>query len=497
MLQFPEDYFKKEERCGFMVSEIMKRAWASQLEVLQRIIDICTKYGLTYYVYWGTLLGAVRHKGFIPWDDDLDIALQGEDYLKFLSVAKQELPEGYYVINMYTDNTFTNYFTRVTNGHEIDTREQRMAEYHGCPFAMGVDVFPLYYLPRDGQFAREQETILRFIGQLSRLVEEKEAFAGQPGMEEEIKALDLQIAKGMVDLEKVSGYTFENGISLRTQLTIVYDQICRLATEEESDAVTAFPIYLESGYLVEKELLTETMQVSFENIIVTIPKEYDAILRKNFKNYWQPKRNAAAHDYPFFKNQLELLGDKLELLSIRDRCGTENVTIHFEGYTSSKLDELALEARSVLPEEWWRKIYTVDEQGVTRRRKVILYYTGLGECLTHGERLAEKIEYVSRVFQDNPDVVLWWIPCSMETPSVQLLSRMAPGTVEEFRLMSQRYKEQDFGIYDDSGDIGRAITWSDAFYGDEGPVCSYYKKTNKPMMCQDYEVLSQDTEVTV
>lgn len=68
MLPFTEEYFKTEVRDGFTVYELMKRCWAAQLEVLNKIIEICDKYHLTYYAYWGTLLGAVRHQGFIPWD---------------------------------------------------------------------------------------------------------------------------------------------------------------------------------------------------------------------------------------------------------------------------------------------------------------------------------------------------------------------------------------------------------------------------------------------
>lgn len=83
-LIFPDEYFKTEVRDGFAVNELMKRTLAAQLEVLNKIIGICEKYGLAYYAYWGTLLGAVRHKGYIPWDDDLDIAMKREDYIRFL-----------------------------------------------------------------------------------------------------------------------------------------------------------------------------------------------------------------------------------------------------------------------------------------------------------------------------------------------------------------------------------------------------------------------------
>lgn len=66
-MQFTQNFFNPEIREGFEISAMMKRAWAAQMEVLQVVADICKKNGLEYFADWGTLLGAVRHQGFIPW----------------------------------------------------------------------------------------------------------------------------------------------------------------------------------------------------------------------------------------------------------------------------------------------------------------------------------------------------------------------------------------------------------------------------------------------
>ena len=69
-ITFETNFFKKEIRDNFEITEMMKRAWAAQMEVLQVVAEICDKNNLQYFADWGTLLGAVRHKGFIPQDDD-------------------------------------------------------------------------------------------------------------------------------------------------------------------------------------------------------------------------------------------------------------------------------------------------------------------------------------------------------------------------------------------------------------------------------------------
>ena len=80
MLTFDDSYFLGETRDGFYIEPMMKCAWAAQLEVMCVIKQICEKYDIPYFAYYGTLLGTIRHKGFIPWDDDMDICMLRKDY---------------------------------------------------------------------------------------------------------------------------------------------------------------------------------------------------------------------------------------------------------------------------------------------------------------------------------------------------------------------------------------------------------------------------------
>ena len=100
-MEFPSEFFKKEIRCGFEIPEMMKRAWAAELEVLEVIDTICREHNIQYFADWGTLLGAIRHKGFIPWDDDIDICLKRNDYDKLIKILPDELPYGFSMAGMY------------------------------------------------------------------------------------------------------------------------------------------------------------------------------------------------------------------------------------------------------------------------------------------------------------------------------------------------------------------------------------------------------------
>ena len=84
-----------------------------QLELLKQFVRICRKHQLDYWIDFGTLLGAVRHKGFIPWDDDIDVSMLSKDYKKLLEVAQAELPEGFFLQTKETDLSYFQNFAKL------------------------------------------------------------------------------------------------------------------------------------------------------------------------------------------------------------------------------------------------------------------------------------------------------------------------------------------------------------------------------------------------
>ncbi|MDO4410480.1 MAG: LicD family protein [Akkermansia sp.] len=118
-----------------------------QLEILIEIDRICRKHNLRYWLDYGTLLGAVRHKGFIPWDDDVDISMPYEDYLKFKEVVPQELGEDYIYTNPegYVCRVFLKDFALVSDWDYCEVYRRNGWRDKSRVF-LNVDIFPIHYL---------------------------------------------------------------------------------------------------------------------------------------------------------------------------------------------------------------------------------------------------------------------------------------------------------------------------------------------------------------
>ena len=128
-------------------AETLRKAQLKMVDILVVIDEICQKHDIQYFLAYGTLLGAVRHKGFIPWDDDCDICMMREDYEKFVEVAQKELPDNLFLQNHDTDPAFPRTMTKVrmndTKLVEFDETENE--NYHQGVF---VDIFICdYYHP--------------------------------------------------------------------------------------------------------------------------------------------------------------------------------------------------------------------------------------------------------------------------------------------------------------------------------------------------------------
>ncbi len=104
---------EEEVRCDFLVDTKRKKIWAVELDILSKLMSVCEKYNLKCFVTGGTLLGAVRHGGFIPWDDDLDVALSREDFDKLCEVAPKEFEEPYFFQDALSDRNYFIGFARL------------------------------------------------------------------------------------------------------------------------------------------------------------------------------------------------------------------------------------------------------------------------------------------------------------------------------------------------------------------------------------------------
>ena len=151
------------------------------------------------------------------------------------------------------------------------------------------------------------------------------------------------------------------------------------------------------------------------------------------------------------------------------------------GLGSPKLDRIRKYKlnESELPAEWKKILYR--ENG--NRRKVILYNNSIGSFLTHREKMVEKIKRVLNTFHENrEEIALLWRPHPLMESTIKAT---CPELWEPYQNIVKQYQKEEWGIYDDTADLDRAVVLSDAYYGDGSSVVELFKVLGKPVMIQD------------
>ena len=143
----PESFFKEEVRCDFLVTEKRKKIWAIELDIYLKFVEVCKKHHLKFWCDGGTLLGAVRHNGFIPWDDDMDIIMPREDYNKLMAIGPKEFCEPYFLQTPHTDPNYGYSFAKLRNSHT--TCIPKVFAKAGFNHGIHIDIFPLDELNLD------------------------------------------------------------------------------------------------------------------------------------------------------------------------------------------------------------------------------------------------------------------------------------------------------------------------------------------------------------
>ena len=290
-MEFPIDFFLDEVREGFFIPAMMKRAWAAELEILVEIDKICEKHKLRYFIDYGNLLGAIRHKGFIPWDDDIDIMMMRKDYEIFAEVANAELPKELVFRSPEDDSGNYELFSSVQHRAMLISTDA-IGKYHNYLYGAGVDIFPYDYLAKDPNKEKQREDILKSLCIL----------ASFPSIEGENQAVLQEEAKKVkkhygIDLSHSSDYR-------KTVLNLLND--CFTEFNQEGSTKIAYlldlVLYKEQGKgIFEEQWYSEQSYLDFEFLALPVPKEYKKVISEKYDHYEQIKKAGGAHDYPLYR----------------------------------------------------------------------------------------------------------------------------------------------------------------------------------------------------
>lgn len=272
-MQFPDIFFKEEVRCGYVVTEKLKKIWAIEIDLLNELLRVCKKHDIKVIVYAGTLLGAIRHKGMIPWDDDIDVALTRSEYEKLCEVAPEEFKHPYFFQNTQTDKKYFCGYSRLRNSLTTGMiAGMKSADYNNGIY---IDVFVL-----DGYIEDE-------------------------------KMLANQMRKKKLFERIVNSYTFafftKNPIKICIKSIIyfiLYFSFCKIVPynkfivlydsllskyNQETDRLSLITHNMNfiPKYWLRKKDLENIVYVDFENIKVPVPRNFDSVLRHTYGNYME------------------------------------------------------------------------------------------------------------------------------------------------------------------------------------------------------------------
>lgn len=251
-----------------MDRELLRKVQLTQLEIAKEIKRVCDENDIQYFLCFGTLLGAVRHKGFIPWDDDMDLGMIRSEYERFLAIAPSKLKPEYFLHTWYSDPAYPLPFAKVRKRGTVylEAKTTQLKEN-----GFFVDIFPFDY---------------------------------QPASEEMRKAANRRLQDIFRTKLMKSGFTpwIDNGrINWKKRIGYVYYQLKALAYSQESlaeryDALgKSFPendfLFWEEGISrmrkINREWCENLTELEYEGELFKCPRDYDAMLTAIYGNYMQ------------------------------------------------------------------------------------------------------------------------------------------------------------------------------------------------------------------
>jgi lipopolysaccharide cholinephosphotransferase len=277
-----------------MVSSEMKKVWAVELDLLNEFSEVCEEHNLRWFVHAGTMLGAIRHKGFIPWDDDIDVVMPRVDFEKLSTMGAHEFKHPYFYQTEETDCFFARNFARLRNSDTtaiLDWEKSFRFPYNQGIF---IDIFPMDNIP-DAEFERKdyyaQLTALNNQAwQLRNMVcfyHPKTKKGWRKMVNYYVKHLYFKYLLG-----KKGDY--HNYLDKHHALAVSYN-------EKETRCMGESVISPLGRWIWRREWVEQVEYVPFEMLVVPVPIGYDDCLKSGFGDDWRtPKQVSNLHGDVFF-----------------------------------------------------------------------------------------------------------------------------------------------------------------------------------------------------
>ena len=259
--------------------EEIDKVQSNQLYILKEFAKFCDKHEIDYTLDYGTMLGAVREKGFIPWDDDVDVAMLRSDYDRFLELAGNNLNSELFIQNYNSDPGFIHAFSRIRLNGSLALQEDW--KNLDCHHGIFIDIFPYDTIPTDKRKRIEHQYLIHII-QEAKLYRVK-----MLGEAEFDKSKTLQESPlSLLTLERLNIY--------HTQIITKYNNGFT-ANDDVTHMTQGFKSYLEFQRTVDEHRDTKT--IKFEDDTYPIPKAFDKLLSNVYNDYmsYPPKEDRAPH----------------------------------------------------------------------------------------------------------------------------------------------------------------------------------------------------------
>lgn len=252
----------------FYEKEVLERLQACELEILEDFIAICKEKKLTYFATAGTGLGAIRHGGFIPWDDDIDVCLPRRHFEKCIQAFNDQYSDKYYILNADYDENYPLMTTRICIKETV-FKEALLGEVD-CPFGIFLDVYPYDNLSDNKVMRTIQLHSTWFFSKLIILRSIKEPYLAFEGTKRTI-------------IMKICSFVHNMLVKLNIKKKTLI-RLCKKCSTSYNHKVTeamGFPSDTDPNWnTVYRSQIYPLRKMKFEHLEINVPNNLEAILTK-------------------------------------------------------------------------------------------------------------------------------------------------------------------------------------------------------------------------